>query len=416
MINKNFLFFASANKPLAAAFEIMAILISAGYEAYIVGGAVRDFFTGMTPHDSDIAASCLPEETIQTLSKYGYKTFQSGRAYGTVGVLAGGYQIEVTTFRRDGIYSDSRRPDSVSFTRSLADDLARRDFTMNALAADIKGYITDLFDGKSDIENKIIRTVGDPYLRFAEDALRMIRAIRFSAYLGFAIDEAAKSASAELSHKITNVSKERVSVEIELILLSDNPERFSLLGELGLLRHICPDTDHSAPTDLRHPSEMLEKRLDIRLGWLLAAYRGNYSSEKFLSSFTLNSGAKKSAVLIADGADELLKMSRVDEYRIKLMLKEYGHRIFRDILTVYKCFAGQCESEKAERVFDGIIGKGDPYNTSMLAVNGRDLAVLGFSGASIGRTLDYLLTLVINEPELNRSEYLLSEAKKIQLR
>lgn len=198
--------------------KIIETLKRKGFEAVFVGGAVRDFVRSKEANDIDIATSALPEE-LKSIFK---RTADVGLAHGTVLVIEDAIPIEVTTFRTDGEYEDHRRPTNVKFVRSLEEDLKRRDFTMNALAMTEDFHIIDLFDGQRDLENGIIRTVGNPLSRFNEDALRMLRAIRFTAQLGFSIETASFEAIKSCAHEITYVSIERISAELEKIWLSSN--------------------------------------------------------------------------------------------------------------------------------------------------------------------------------------------------
>lgn len=206
-------------------------LEEAGYEAYPVGGCVRDTLLGRMPGDWDVATSALPE-AVQALFPH---TVPTGLAHGTVTVVLDGIPLEVTTFRREGPYSDGRHPDGVTFGASLEEDLARRDFTVNAMALAPDGSIVDPFGGRKDLRGKLIRCVGDPDRRFTEDGLRLLRAVRFAAQLGFALAEATAEALARNAACLDRVSGERVKGELEKILLSPRPEWAALPVELGML-------------------------------------------------------------------------------------------------------------------------------------------------------------------------------------
>ena len=204
--------------------KILEMLHNAGYEAYIVGGSVRDLVIGNTPDDYDITTSALPEQTSALFSE-DYRVIETGIKHGTVTVMSLGNTIEITTYRKDGKYSDCRRPESVTFTPSLEEDLKRRDFTVNALAYDGKTKLTDCFGGLYDINNKIIRCIGNPDERFSEDALRILRMLRFSTKLNFDIDENTALSAAHLRHLLDNISAERIFVEISKLYSSNYPER-----------------------------------------------------------------------------------------------------------------------------------------------------------------------------------------------
>ena len=206
-----------------------------GFEAYFVGGSVRDFVMGREINDIDIATSAMPEEVKSVFER----TFDVGIQHGTVLVLSGNEKYEVTTFRTESTYSDFRRPDSVTFVRSLLEDLNRRDFTMNALAMDESGKLFDYFEGNKDIENGIIRAVGNPETRFHEDALRMLRAIRFQSQIGFQIEECTLSAIKQNAENIKHISQERITIEFEKILMGKNASMaVKTLYDTGLVIHL----------------------------------------------------------------------------------------------------------------------------------------------------------------------------------
>ena len=203
--------------PFAAA--VIGKLCADGYEAYAVGGCVRDTMLGRAPNDWDVTTSALPETTLSLFScADGFKAVPTGIAHGTVTVISGGEPVEVTTFRVDGKYSDHRRPDSVGFTGRLEEDLARRDFTINAMAYSPERGLIDPYGGERDLGDRIIRCVGEPERRFDEDALRILRALRFASTLGFEIDDQTAEAAVRLRALILDISRERVSAELEKLL------------------------------------------------------------------------------------------------------------------------------------------------------------------------------------------------------
>ena len=223
--------------------KIIDTLYNAGYEAYAVGGCIRDSILSKNPYDWDITTNARPEE----VKKLFPKTLDTGIKHGTVSILFKENNqfksYEVTTYRCDGLYSDGRHPDDVTFVNNLHEDLARRDFTINAIAYNEKAGIVDDFSGISDLENKIVRAVGDPLSRFKEDALRMMRAIRFSAQLSFEIDKKTYDAIITLAENLSHVSKERIAVELIKVLLSDNPEKVYLFFDTKLSKYITDDCD-----------------------------------------------------------------------------------------------------------------------------------------------------------------------------
>lgn len=220
--------------------QIMKALLDSGYQAYIVGGAVRDHVLGKPATDIDIATNALPDNIREVAGAYNWKTVEVGAAFGVIVLIIGQDNYEVTTYRSEIYGDDSHRPASVTYCTSLTDDLSRRDFTMNALAMDIDGQIVDQFGGLCDIENKLIRTVGDPQLRFSEDGLRMFRAARFAAQLGFAIEPETLNAISACLVRVNGLSVERVKSEIEKTLLADHPDKgLAVMLQSGLLDCTC---------------------------------------------------------------------------------------------------------------------------------------------------------------------------------
>ena len=203
---------------LQKARDVLHRLEAAGHEAYLVGGCVRDLLRGVTPHDCDITTSARPEEVLALFEGFAIPT---GLQHGTVTVREGGEHFEVTTFRADGVYSDHRRPDSVTFSESLQEDLQRRDFTVNAMAMDLRGQLHDLHGGAEDLKKGIIRCVGEPRKRFEEDALRIMRGLRFAAVLGFAIEEETAAAMERCAPLLRHIAAERLREEMEKLLLGD---------------------------------------------------------------------------------------------------------------------------------------------------------------------------------------------------
>ena len=229
--------------------KIIDTLEANGYEAFAVGGCVRDTLLLRVPGDWDITTSAKPEEVKALFSH----TIDTGIQHGTVTVMMNRVAYEVTTYRIDGEYEDARHPKEVIFTANLIEDLKRRDFTINAMAYNESSGLVDAFEGISDLEKKVIRCVGDPKERFSEDALRMLRAVRFAAQLGFSIEENTKKAIKELAHTLAKVSKERIAVELVKILVSDHPEEIRTAYELGLTRVFMPEFDVAMETEQHNP-------------------------------------------------------------------------------------------------------------------------------------------------------------------
>ena len=219
--------------------RIITTLQKHGFEAYAVGGCVRDSFLGRVPGDWDITTSAAPEETKSLFAR----TFDTGIEHGTITVLLNGEGFEVTTYRIDGKYEDNRHPSKVQFTRSLSEDLLRRDFTINAMAYNEQDGLVDLFHGMEDLKKGVIRCVGNAEARFSEDALRILRAIRFSAQLGFEIEKETRQAIRKLAPNLSYISAERIQTELVKLLVSDHPEKILDAYELGITKVILPEFD-----------------------------------------------------------------------------------------------------------------------------------------------------------------------------
>ncbi|WP_240610835.1 CCA tRNA nucleotidyltransferase [Ammonifex thiophilus] len=220
--------------------KVLKMLEEAGFEAYVVGGAVRDYLLGKPPVDLDVATSARPQEVLDLVVRSGLKAVTYGAAFGVVGVLAEGGLVEVATFRSEVYGEDPHRPEKVDFLSRLEEDLARRDFTINAMAMDLRGKLYDPFGGQEDLRRGIIRAVGDPVKRFQEDALRAFRACRFAAQLGYRVEPRTRSALSQVRERVARLSVERVRDEIERILVSDHPDvGFELMREAGLLLSSC---------------------------------------------------------------------------------------------------------------------------------------------------------------------------------
>ena len=388
---------------------IISRLEKNGYEAYAVGGCVRDSILDRVPEDWDITTSAKPEE----VKKLFQATIDTGLQHGTVTVVIEKEGYEVTTFRLDGDYSDGRHPDRVAFTSSLTEDLKRRDFTINAMAYSENAGLIDRFDGEKDLEDGIIRAVGDAEERFSEDALRMLRAIRFAGQLNFDIAEKTFDAIKKLSPDISKVSVERIAKELEKLLLSGNPEYITLVYEAGIFEVIAPEIAalfktgeiYNAIEAVRRASYPEKKGLyQIRTALFLERM-GADSAAKLLKRFkldndTINTVKKLIGLLQRDIETSALEMRRT--------VKEAGHKIM-PILLEARSAKGLCNNSELYRK---IIERGECTSVSELKVNGRDLIEAGVpKGVMIGETLERLLESVIEHPELNTRESLLLEVK-----
>lgn len=361
--------------------SILSTLSNAGEEAYVVGGCVRDMLLDRSINDWDITTSAKPEK-VESLFE---KTVPTGIAHGTVTVLESQTKAEVTTFRTDGEYKDHRHPEQVQFVASLEEDLSRRDFTVNAMAMDQQGLIVDLFGGREDLERKLIRCVGDAVTRFTEDALRMFRAYRFCAQLGFSLDpqiERAVQSCRTLSEKL---SVERIRDEVEKILLSSKPETVHLLAENGLLSRFGVHAANRSVDLTELPCERL-----VRWSALFVLYPQ-------LSNNVLRLD-KYSQRLAAQTAE--LWPTPYTRAGCKRIIAEYGS----DVAACYAKGKGHFTD------YEAILASGECVQLSQLAVSGNDLPG---SGPLIGKTLHQMLLHVLEHPENNRKEFLLSRQWEI---
>jgi tRNA nucleotidyltransferase (CCA-adding enzyme) len=378
--------------------KIAEILSKNGFRAYAVGGCMRDAIMGRIPNDWDMTTDCPPEKMLEIFEGEDIRTIPTGLKHGTVSVLLGGEIYECTTFRIDGSYTDSRHPDKVTFTSRVEDDLARRDFTVNAMAGDPlskEGEIVDVFCGQDDIERRMIRAVGDPETRFTEDALRILRAIRFATVLDFDIDSETKKAAIKLGHRLADISAERKSVELQKILLSDHADRgIALLLETDLAKYIHPSI--ASP---RTSLFSLPKRFSTRLAAL-------FRDIPELSCMKLSGETVKQTKILCDDAlfsETISKYAKI-EACARFALSKYGE-LGEDaaLLRNNATFAEAILKEKAKNPCVAI---------KDLAVGGNDLIAVGIEPKRLGNIMASLLTSVIDDPSLNEKEELLKRALK----
>lgn len=431
--------------------NILESLNHSGFEAYIVGGCVRDSIMGRTPADWDIATAAQPQEVKAIFGK----SVDTGVKHGTVTVIADEGSFEVTTFRVDGKYEDARHPSSVEYTASIEADLSRRDFTMNAVAFHPgKGFI-DPFGGVSDIGRKLIRTVGTADDRFREDALRMLRAVRFSAQLGFSVEDGILRSIRSNKHLIEGISAERVRDELTRILVSDSPMKISLLEETGLLAYIIPEFQRCFETPQNHPYHIFDVaghslcaaaaiENDARLRWTMLLHDIGKSvtrttDDKGVDHFyghSARSEALAEAILKRlrfdnKSADRILRLVRLHDREIvpthkavARAVSAVGEDIFEDLLKV-KAADKMAQNPKyrekgldavaeVKRIYLELKESGRCLGLKDLAVNGSDLIEAGWSqGREIGRVLKQLLERVIDDPGLNRRDRLLELAGEL---
>lgn len=394
--------------------ELIDTLNGSGFEAFAVGGCVRDSIIGRQPVDWDIATNALPEEVCAVFKK----TAASGLAHGTITVILDGSGYEVTTYRTDAGYSDFRHPDKVEFGTSLEGDLKRRDFTINAMAYHPVIGLIDKYDGIGDIGRRIIRTVGNPEERFKEDALRMLRAVRFSAQLGYSVDSDTIKSIKQNSNLITHISIERIRDELTGILVSKNPGRIALLSETGLLSYILPELN----------AIFAGKEADYFQRTLKPLYSVHRSSAVRWCALLLIAGAssgtakrlrlERNTVALFEKINGLLKNEIGDSPSdARRASSRAGKDVFRCGLHIRKAIlsaderAGAKEElrrlSNAKRAFKEAISKNYPLGLGDLALNGYELSAMGIpEGERLGSALKMLLEAVLENPGLNNKKIL----------
>ncbi|MFR2234026.1 MAG: CCA tRNA nucleotidyltransferase [Lachnospiraceae bacterium] len=401
--------------------HIIDVLMENGYEAYAVGGCVRDSILGRVPGDWDITTSALPMQ-VKGLFR---RTVDTGIQHGTVTVMLGRNGYEVTTYRIDGKYEDSRHPESVEFTPKLEEDLKRRDFTINAMAYNDEHGIVDIFDGVGDLQRKIIRCVGNAHDRFDEDALRILRAVRFSAQLGFGIEENTARAAKELAVNLKKISSERIHMEFNKMLKSPHPDYFSVADAIGIMEIVLPEYHVMSAEDKAFVGALAKEcacQLPERYAAMLFM-SGGYSEEdpadtakRVLKRLKLdNDTINTASMLLRFGMLEITD----DESRIRHIIYETGDKnILRilDFRTAYeKCIGNDiADVRRMYDICNMIFERGDCVSLKNLAITGKELIAMGVpAGRQMGEILNSLLMLVLDNPQLNDREQLSKEALKI---
>lgn len=379
--------------------KVLKTLINGGYEAYFVGGCVRDMLLGTSPTDFDITTNASAAQ-IKALFE---KTVDTGIKHGTVTVLSDNMPVEVTTYRIDGAYENHRKPKEVTFAKTLKEDVLRRDFTINAMAADENGEIVDLCGGKDDLEKRIIRTVGNPKERFFEDALRILRCIRFSAALGFAAEKETKAAALKLSHLLSFISAERIREEVFKILLSKAPEKIALLAEYDVAG-VIDQNFHKAIVKNSQFLKNSRKNLQERLAILFFGF--DFSC--FSAKMKIDKKTEKEALAILNIIGGGIEKNKVF---IKQLLSKNSEDVVIKSIYAQKSLFGVSEKDYLN-ILDEIKSGNECFSLRQLALSGRDIERLGLSGAEIGKALDFLLDFVIKFPESNNKETLIKIIKK----
>ncbi len=384
--------------------HVLTVLRARGYGAYLVGGCVRDMLLGVRPQDWDVCTSALPEQVLALFPD----SRPTGLKHGTVTVRVRSRQVEVTTFRKEGGYTDHRRPDNVTFVSDLREDLSRRDFTINAMALTPEGLLVDPFGGAEDLRGRCIRCVGEPERRFEEDALRMFRALRFAARLGFVIQEETWAALREKAPLAACLAPERVRDELEKLLLSPRPELVWDLADAGLLaayvRGSCLDWGAFSTLD------RLPKKALIRwagLCQLLLEREMISSAEGFLKSLRLDGRTVRCA---SDAVALLAAPAPASPADWKRLLSRYGV----DTVSCSAVCADAFYGGRQARALKAVLKSGDCFSLKRLAIGGEELLDLGLRGAQLGEMLDFLLEYVIEHPENNRRELLLALAGGVE--
>ena len=427
--------------------KIIHTLETAGYEAYAVGGCVRDALLGLTPDDWDITTSAEPEEVKALFSR----TIDTGIKHGTVTVRLNGKSFEVTTYRIDGKYEDGRHPEEVTFTKSLEEDLKRRDFTINAMAVNDRTGIVDLFGGQEDLKAGIIRCVGDPMERFSEDALRMMRAVRFAAKLDFSIEEETKKSISILKDNLRKVSAERIQVELTKLITSNHPEMMRTLYETGLTSVFFPEWDkamvcgqntkHHCYTVGEHTIEVMKHvRNDkvMRLAALLHDIGKPGMKRTDKKGHDHFQGHPQLSDIMAERILRRLKYDNDTIKKVCMLVRYHDERPALNPRSIRRCMremnldfddlfelkradiAGQSDYmheeklaavDKFEKLYHENLESGNCTDKKQLAVNGGDLIKAGDDkGPEMGRVMEKLLDDVIDEPSANTKETLLSRA------
>ncbi len=436
--------------------DVSAKLIAGGYDAYIVGGCVRDLIIGRNPKDWDLTTNATPEQMIPLFEKTFYEN-----DFGTVGVvISDETTVEVTPYRLESAYSDNRHPDKVTFSDKLEDDLKRRDFSINALAADVvKGDVVDNFNGVVDLESKTIRAVGNPDKRFTEDALRLIRAIRFSAELGFTIEHETQNSIIKHSDYIRNISIERIRDEVTKIIASDNPMMgFVFLEKLGLLKHFLPEISSSVGVTqnqahsfdvFEHLLRSLQHAADKQYPFYVRVAALLHDVGKPISKRNIKGGKDCTfyghEVIGARMANEILKRMKFTNENIKLVTTLVRwHMFFSDTEQISLSAVRRIiRNVGPDHIWDLVnlricdrIGTGrpkeDPYrlrkymsmieevlrepvSVSKLKIGGNELMKLADlkPGPKIGFILNILLEEVIDNQEKNNSDFLKDRALEL---
>ena len=423
--------------------NVLLRLESAGFAAYAVGGCVRDTLRGVTPHDYDITTAARPEEVLALFDGYAIPT---GLQHGTVTVRMAGESFEVTTFRADGPYTDHRRPDSVVFSESLEEDLARRDFTVNAMAMDLRGQVYDFHGGQADLQAGILRCVGDAETRFGEDTLRILRCLRFASVLGFTIEAETAAAVEKCAPLLRHIAAERIREEMTKLLCGDNaveillryphvfavflPEILPCVGfDQQNVHHLYDVWQHTAHAVGNAPQDPL-------LRWTLLLHdlgkpecftvdeagQGHFYGHDALGAELAESIMhrlrfdKRSAGRVMLLIQRHMRQIEPTEKAVGRVLRQIGEEALRQLLAVKRADASACHPDYAwqtgrldevEAVLDALLAQETCFTLRDLAVDGHDLMAMGLQGSAIGQALNAALDAVAEGTLANEKEALL---------
>lgn len=398
---------------------ILHMLREAGHEAYVVGGCVRDSIMGRKPHDWDICTSAKPEQVIEIFNHY--KVIPTGLKHGTVTIMKNDKPYEITTYRVDGEYDDARHPKDVTFTTSLEEDLSRRDFTMNALAYNNNNDLVDLFGGVNDIKNGIVRCVGNPRERFSEDALRIMRALRFATRFGFKIEENTFAAMKEKKSLLSKISAERINSELTQIIMCEAEDVARILYKAeDILFELFPalrENDGSYINNILHSNKIKSVRLALLFDF------PEEQLKDILTNLRYDNETISSVLNTRKYGQQILKYDS-DKYTIEYFLKRIMHDIgYKDTQkALFYCIAySRAKSnEKQELLFTNMLyvamvinDRNECYKLSQLAVNGNDIKHFGYKGQQIGTVLNYLLDMVMKGVLENNKPTLLKRVEEL---
>lgn len=379
---------------------IISRLCEYGFRADAVGGCVRDFLIGKTPTDYDITTSATPEEMKEVFSKD--KIVETGIKHGTLTVIVDGEPFEVTTYRIDGEYADSRHPNSVKFSRKIEDDLSRRDFTVNAMAYNPDYGYTDIFGGRDDLKRGIIRAVGVPEERFSEDALRILRALRFASVLDFQIEPKTSEALVALSDNLSFVSAERIYTELKKLFLGKGAYR--ILSEYkSVIEKVIPNA-HGFNLPGR---EKFDNAPPVSRFAALFARKSARETKDALAMLKSDVATRELLVFLIENHNCEIN----GRYEIKKLLSLYGESAVRELLEYRKMLSLSRIDEQG--LLSDVLRSGECYKLSMLSVSGADITSLGFRGPAVGEILSALLDSVMRGKTENDREVLKSMAAKM---